>query len=56
MMAQIAKQLGVSPQAAASNLSNILPGVIDKLTPKGQIPDQASVMASGLSVIQSLLK
>lgn len=34
----LAQKLGVSPDAAAGQLSNILPGLIDKLTPHGQAP------------------
>ncbi|MBC7610840.1 MAG: hypothetical protein H7228_14920, partial [Polaromonas sp.] len=29
---------GISPDAAAGQLSNILPGLIDHLTPHGQAP------------------
>jgi len=35
---QIAAQLGLSPDAAAGQLSEVLPKVIDHLTPDGQIP------------------
>lgn len=34
----LAAKLGISPEAAASQLSNLLPGIIDHLTPQGQIP------------------
>ena len=34
----LAEKLGISPDAAASQLSNILPGLIDHLTPQGQAP------------------
>ena len=34
----LAQKLGVSPDAAAGQLSNILPGLIDHLTPHGQAP------------------
>ena len=37
-MAALARKLGVSPEAAASQISNILPGLIDHLTPQGQTP------------------
>jgi uncharacterized protein YidB (DUF937 family) len=35
---QIAQQLGLSPQASASGLSELLPQLIDRLTPNGQVP------------------
>lgn len=34
----LAEKLGMSQDDAASQLSNILPGLIDKLTPQGQAP------------------
>lgn len=37
-MAGLAEKLGMSQDNAASQLSNILPGLIDKLTPQGQAP------------------
>ena len=38
MVANIAKQLGVSHGDAASQMSQMLPDVVDKLTPHGQLP------------------
>jgi len=52
----IAAKLGVSPQVASSGLSQILPQVIDKLTPNGQVPAHSDILSTGLSVIQGLLK
>ena len=37
-MAGLAEKLGMSQDDAAGQLSNILPGLIDKLTPNGQAP------------------
>ena len=37
-LSQIAAQLGLSPDAAAGQLSQVLPKVIDHLTPNGQMP------------------
>ena len=34
----IAKKLGVSPEAAAAEVSKLLPQLIDKLTPNGALP------------------
>lgn len=34
----LAQKLGINPDAAAGQLSNILPGLIDHLTPQGQAP------------------
>lgn len=38
-IAQIAQRLGLSSDQAAGGLASLLPGVIDKLTPNGQLPD-----------------
>ena len=38
-MAELAAKLGTSQDQAAGQLSNILPGLIDKLTPNGEVPD-----------------
>ena len=35
----LAEKLGISPDAAAGQLSAILPGLIDRLTPQGQVPE-----------------
>ena len=36
---QIAEKMGLSPDAAKSKLAELLPGIIDKLTPEGKIPE-----------------
>lgn len=38
MLADFAAKLGVDPQVAAGTLAQILPQVIDHLTPDGQLP------------------
>lgn len=48
-IANLAQQLGLSHGDAASQLSQVLPQVVDKLTPNGQAP------AGGLGDIGSLL-
>ncbi|MDB5846647.1 MAG: hypothetical protein JWP29_399 [Rhodoferax sp.] len=37
-LSDIAAKLGVQPDEAASQLSHVLPGLVDKLTPQGQAP------------------
>ena len=48
-IAQIAQQLGLSQGDAAAQLSQVLPQVVDKLTPGGQAP------SGGLGDIGSIL-
>lgn len=43
ILAQLAQQAGMSNGDAASGLSQILPGLVDKLTPDGQVPQQDSL-------------
>jgi uncharacterized protein YidB (DUF937 family) len=38
LMGMIASQLGGNPQQASGTLAELLPGLIDQLTPKGQLP------------------
>lgn len=40
LLAQLAQQAGLSQGDTASSLSQFLPGLVDKLTPDGQIPQQ----------------
>ncbi len=35
----VADKLGISPDMAADKLAEVLPGVVDKLTPDGVVPD-----------------
>jgi len=48
----LAQQFGISPDALPGQLANILPQVVDKLTPEGRVPDQLP----GLEGIGGLLK
>jgi len=42
-ISDLARQAGVSEQELLEQLSKVLPGVVDKLTPNGQVPDQQRV-------------
>jgi uncharacterized protein YidB (DUF937 family) len=49
----IASKLGLNMNDLSSQLSNLLPGVVDKLTPEGKVPEgdimsQASDLLGGL--------
>ena len=47
-LAQFAEKLGVDPAEAASHISQLLPQVVDHLTPNGSIPDGALGALEGL--------
>jgi uncharacterized protein YidB (DUF937 family) len=38
LMGQLAQLMGGNPQQTAGTLADLLPGLIDQLTPKGQLP------------------
>jgi uncharacterized protein YidB (DUF937 family) len=49
---QIAQQLGLSHGDASSNLAQILPQIIDRMTPTGQVPDNhGDMLAQALSAL-----
>jgi uncharacterized protein YidB (DUF937 family) len=54
-ISQIASQLGISPEKASSQISQILPQVVDKLTPEGNI-NQADIMSKGMELLKGLMK
>lgn len=54
-LGQIASQLGMNEQQAAGGLADMLPQVIDKLTPNGQVPQENDLMAQGLELLKGKL-
>ncbi len=50
----LASSLGQSPDQVAGLLSEHLPGLIDQLTPDGEVPAEGG-LASGLSALKGLL-
>jgi uncharacterized protein YidB (DUF937 family) len=45
-LGQIAQQLGLPQQDAAGGLAQMLPDVVDQMTPQGQIPDDSNDLVS----------
>jgi len=52
----IAASLGVSDTEAADGLASILPQLIDKLTPNGQVPEGNALQEGLLSLVQKIMK
>lgn len=52
-MGQLAKQSGLDVGAVATQLSGMLPGLVDKLTPDGGLPDRAA-LEKGLGMLKGL--
>lgn len=53
-IAQVAQQAGVSPEHVSTGLAQLLPQIIDKLTPEGQVPDN-DLLQQGLSLLKTKL-
>jgi uncharacterized protein YidB (DUF937 family) len=54
-ISQIASKAGISSDDAIGQLTQLLPQVIDKLTPDGKIP-QGDLMAKGMDLLKGLMK
>ncbi len=50
----MAAKLGISRDALSSKLSQLLPQVVDKLTPGGTVPEHSTI-ESGLAMLKSVL-
>ena len=50
----LAAKLGISPTDAASHLSQLLPGIVDHLTPNGEVPE-GGLAGVGLDLVKGLL-
>jgi uncharacterized protein YidB (DUF937 family) len=59
---ELAAKAGISPDAASSHLAQLLPMLIDKLTPNGQLPQApgststSSMLEAGLGMLKGLGK
>jgi uncharacterized protein YidB (DUF937 family) len=54
LLKQLAAQAGLSADAAGGQLANLLPGLIDKLTPDGKVPD-TKLIEQGLNFLRGKL-
>ena len=52
---QIASKLGVDASQASGGLAQLLPTLIDKLTPNGAVPADGDQLAQGLAGVRKLL-
>ena len=51
---QLAQQLGVSHGEAGTSLAQMLPHIIDQMTPQGQVPDNhGDMLAQALSMLKT---
>ncbi len=54
LIGKLASKVGLSQDVATSKLTEILPGLIDKLTPEGKIPE-SGLLQQGLNFLRSNL-
>ena len=50
---QVAASAGIPAQLASSKLAEFLPMIVDNLTPNGQVPEQGSLLESGMNLLKS---
>jgi uncharacterized protein YidB (DUF937 family) len=54
-LGELASKLGLPAGTAASGLADLLPKLVDKMTPQGQIPgDHADLVSQGLAMLGKL--
>lgn len=51
---QVARQAGIAPEHASTGLAQLLPQIIDQLTPNGSVP-QNELLAQGLNMLKGKL-
>lgn len=52
----LATQAGLSPDQGLGALTQLLPSLIDRLTPDGQVPDDSQIGQLGANLLRSLMK
>ena len=54
-IAALAGKFGIDPQQAAAQIAEFLPGIIDKLSPNGQLPQGGDVLSQGVDLLKGFL-
>ena len=52
LLHDLAAQLGVSRQQASGSLADVLPQLIDQMTPNGEVPQGGDLLSQGLSLLK----
>lgn len=55
MIQGVAKRAGISPDAAGAGLAQLLPKIIDQLTPNGSVPE-SGMLEQGLNLLRGQFK
>ena len=48
----LAAQLGVSPHQASGTLADVLPHLVDQMTPNGEVPQGGDLLGQGLDLLK----
>jgi len=54
-MSQLSTKTGIAPEQLTSQLTKLLPQIVDGLTPKGQIP-KGDIASQGMDLLKNLMK
>jgi uncharacterized protein YidB (DUF937 family) len=49
----LAAKAGISPDEAGSAIAQLLPGLVDRLTPNGAVPDHSNVVEMASSILKN---
>src|ERR1700690_3054365 len=49
----LAAKAGINPDTAGAAIAQILPGLVDKLTPNGSVPDHSNVLAMASNMLKN---
>lgn len=52
VLQDLAAQLGLSPQQASGSLADVLPQLIDQMTPNGELPQGGDLLSQGLDLLK----
>ncbi len=52
LLQDLAAQLGVSPQQASGTLADVLPNLVDQMTPNGEVPQGGDLLSQGLDLLK----
>ena len=52
---QLAQKTGMAHEDVKSKLAQLLPQLVDKLTPTGQVPAQSDLMSRGMEMLKGIL-
>ncbi len=52
---QVAKEAGIAPEEAKSRIAELLPQIVDRMTPNGQVPATTDIVSQGMQMLKGKL-